>query len=346
MRREGGGLLYIGKARSLQRRVSSYFRPRARHPEHILEMLTQARDLEVCETETALAAALQEADEIGRLSPPYNRALRTEKKSLVFISPDFARTAAEPGDDCRIGPLPGERIAAGLCALSRIWRGLSFQPSPGAADVATAFDLVPECLPDEVLLREGIDTFLRRHGTTFPGNSAPRSMMKVARVLWKERMAADGDAPLENESEKEPVASFRAKPEWTPERVAGRLEGILCHGGRMIRRSRWLAILSESSLAWGPRAGDPSLRNLVVFHRGEVRLSATLVQGQPLPVPPGPSGPAWLRWGGLDLSAYQRLRVATTEIRRLLAEDRDPVLQVTDRIALGPGQLKRMLFWV
>jgi hypothetical protein len=53
-----------------------------------------------------------------------------------------------------------------------------------------------------------------------------------------------------------------------------------------------------------------------------------------------------VRRKGIDLSAYQRLRVATTEIRRLLAEDREPVLRLSGRVILRPGQLARMLWWV
>ena len=67
---KGGGLLYIGKAKSLRSRVNSYFRPKAHHAEHILEMLTQAQELEATPTNTALEAAIRESDEIKRHSPP------------------------------------------------------------------------------------------------------------------------------------------------------------------------------------------------------------------------------------------------------------------------------------
>ncbi len=346
MRRERGGLLYVGKAGSLRKRVASYFRPKARHAEHILEMLTQARDLEVSETGTVLAAALQEADEIRRLSPPYNRALRTEGKSLVFVSADFTRTAAGPDEDCRIGPFPDERIAAGLCAVSRICRGRSFQGPGGRAQAVSALFFEPERAPDDPLFREGIEAFLHRHRAALSAGAAPRSMMSVARMLWKEKMAAAGAAIGQEASEEEPVDFSRVEPEWTPDRVADRFEGILRHGGRMIRRSRWFAVLSESSLAWAPSAADRPLRNLIVFRRGEVTVCGNLAWGEPVPAPPGWRRPLAVRRKGIDLSAYQRLRVATTEIRRLLAEDREPVLRLSGRVILRPGQLARMLWWV
>ena len=46
MLQANGDLLYIGKAKSLKVRVNSYFRQKAPHAEHTLEMLTQARKLD------------------------------------------------------------------------------------------------------------------------------------------------------------------------------------------------------------------------------------------------------------------------------------------------------------
>jgi DNA polymerase III subunit epsilon len=64
MRSLGGDLLYIGKAKSLKKRVTSYFRSKAPHPEHILEMLSQAQNIDFSLTESALEAAVLETDEI------------------------------------------------------------------------------------------------------------------------------------------------------------------------------------------------------------------------------------------------------------------------------------------
>ena len=47
MLRSNGDLLYIGKATSLKHRVNSYFRQKGSQAEHILEMLSQATDLDV-----------------------------------------------------------------------------------------------------------------------------------------------------------------------------------------------------------------------------------------------------------------------------------------------------------
>ncbi len=109
----GGDLLYIGKAKSLKQRVNSYFRQKAPHAEHTLEMLTQARELEITQTGSALEAAIFESDEIKRHSPPYNIALRPRQRQLVYCSKDLGRNAALAQRDFPVGPLPaGKTIEA------------------------------------------------------------------------------------------------------------------------------------------------------------------------------------------------------------------------------------------
>ncbi len=57
-------------------RVKSYFQKKSRHPEHILEMLSQAVEISFKITPTALQAAVLETDEIKKYTPPYNKALK------------------------------------------------------------------------------------------------------------------------------------------------------------------------------------------------------------------------------------------------------------------------------
>ncbi|MBW2523816.1 MAG: GIY-YIG nuclease family protein, partial [Deltaproteobacteria bacterium] len=72
----GREVLYVGKATLLRSRVNGHFRRRTGGPDRSLELLTQVRDVAVTATKTALEAALLETDEIKRLDPPYNVALR------------------------------------------------------------------------------------------------------------------------------------------------------------------------------------------------------------------------------------------------------------------------------
>src|SRR5450756_1852179 len=79
-----GEVLYVGKAKELRKRVSSYFRrsgtPHGRTP----EMLAQARDIEWVVTASEGEALLLEDNFIKEARPPYNLRLRDDK-SYPFI---------------------------------------------------------------------------------------------------------------------------------------------------------------------------------------------------------------------------------------------------------------------
>jgi excinuclease UvrABC nuclease subunit len=112
-----GDLLYIGKAKSLKKRVTSYFRSKAPHPEHILEMLSQAQNIDFSLTESALEAAVLETDEIKEHCPPYNKALQPNQRSLAFVSRDLEQQGPHSNHQLCIGPLPDCRIADSLTSL-------------------------------------------------------------------------------------------------------------------------------------------------------------------------------------------------------------------------------------
>ena len=66
----------------------------------------------------------------------------------------------------------------------------------------------------------------------------------------------------------------------------------------------------------------------------------------PLPRPPGVAIALRDRQRHLDLAAYDRLRVLTTEMRRILAEERTLRLRLGRNVVLGQGRLRRLLKWV
>ncbi len=80
---ETGKPLYVGKARSLKKRVAAYARP-ARLPERLRMMVAQTVDLVVVTTHTEAEALLLESNLIKELKPRYNIILRDDK-SFPFI---------------------------------------------------------------------------------------------------------------------------------------------------------------------------------------------------------------------------------------------------------------------
>jgi excinuclease ABC subunit C len=73
-----GDALYVGKARSLRKRVASYTQA-ARLPERLRLMVSQTAALEIVTTHTEAEALLLEANLIKKLKPRFNIVLRDDK---------------------------------------------------------------------------------------------------------------------------------------------------------------------------------------------------------------------------------------------------------------------------
>ena len=78
-----GDVLYVGKARTLKSRVTSYTQV-ARLPKRLQRMVAQTRSMTIVTTRTEAEALLLEAQLIKRFRPPYNVLLRDDK-SFPFI---------------------------------------------------------------------------------------------------------------------------------------------------------------------------------------------------------------------------------------------------------------------
>jgi len=76
---EDGAVLYVGKAKALRKRVSSYVQPSRPHDVRIAEMVARARDVEYVVTASEREALLLEDNFIKDLHPPFNLRLRDDK---------------------------------------------------------------------------------------------------------------------------------------------------------------------------------------------------------------------------------------------------------------------------
>jgi len=109
-----GDPLYVGKARNLRRRVTSYTTP-AKLPERLRRMVAETTLLEIVETHTEVEALLLESNLIKRLRPRYNILLRDDKSFPYIRIGEKDRSAAEdrPGRWPRITKYRGSRSTPG-----------------------------------------------------------------------------------------------------------------------------------------------------------------------------------------------------------------------------------------
>ncbi len=343
MLRPNGDLLYIGKATSLKNRVNSYFHTKKGkgHAEYTLEMLTQAGGLEVIVTGSALEAALLESDEIKRHSPPYNVALRQRNREIVFFSRDLLHPAPHVDENHPIGPL----LVTDSLTPFNIMGGLL---GPGGLDCiepaspSLALGIQPGYAPDMDCFRSGLELFCQQHNDILKkleyhlifSKDPFQGLMTLGRAFHLQRLeelakklqealTEDTESPEEEEESEAPTQWV-----WTPEAVAKSLENVTWRSAYLIRRARWFCLLSESSLAWNTGETAGGQRRLLVFRGGAIAHSEDLPAGQEPPPPPGYLRPFHIRQKKFDLMTYDRMRVLTTELRRLISDKKERRLQL------------------
>ena len=347
MRRSNRDVLYVGKARSLKHRVNSYFQKHRKHPEHILEMLTQAKDLSVQITGSALEAAIVESDEIKSLAPPYNIALRQRDRSVLYCSKDFSRMSDRPNTCCRLGPLPSEDLIRALFVLAGFVAGKGMDDE--APDIgAAALCLPPEYAPGVDLFYEGFQIFYARHRPALDKPFARLAMLRLGAELWRERISAktaEQDAAEDGVSTQEEPGAQETWV-WTPDTVSDAIESRILKGAYLFRRARWFLLLSEASLSWESRDREPQQKHVIVFEKARPSLGEMLPAKAPVPVPPGFRRTVEDRKQSFDVTAYDRMRVVTTEIRRLISEDRPVEVRLSPTASLRNGELAKLLVWV
>ncbi len=314
MLRSNGDVLYVGKATSLKRRVNGYFQKQSGRDERMLELLSQARDVETMVTATPLEAALLEADTIKLLEPPYNMALLGQAREPCFVSRDLGEVSAAPSVEHPLGPLPSAWRQRRFVGLRRLAAGELEDRA-----ITQAFGWTPEELPVDVL-REGLAMFHERN----PGATASRHGFAAAGLRrW--------DTQARKETAAEPSSEAGADPVWDAARVLRNLEDTLVFFALELRRGAWLRRLSNAAICYD----DGALRTLVLragrvrSRRDGQRLEA-VTRAEPV----------------FDIATYDRLRVVTTELRRVVQSGGAVKIRFAGRPSLSADAVARMLPWV
>lgn len=310
--RKNRDLLYVGKAASLKKRVSSHFVGRA-SKQLAPEMLTQVSEIEFSLTASALEAALLENDTIKALRPPYNVQLTVQEQRVWYSTPDFAAASSEPDASHCVGPLPSQYSLRPLAALMELSLGAASTPrlrshAVGVSDLWT---------PDEAVFTAGWAELCLRHSAAFAlARDKPRhGTLQLAKQLLR---SALGKATEESESSDNTEG-------WDPERVARHVERAAAHSYRVYRRSRFLRLLHDCDVVY---CEPNSARARLLRIRDGSLTEATDVASDWTPSERARPAPAPARF---DRAKYDGLRVLSSELKRIVRDGGQVVVH------FGPG---------
>jgi DNA polymerase-3 subunit epsilon len=329
MLRTSGDVLYVGKATSIRHRVNSYFRKQSGMKERTLEMLSQARAISCELAASPLEAALLECDEIKRLHPPYNVALGADDRAVWFAAPDLGERRARPSARCPLGPFPAPEVLDQFRAMAdhdpaALGRG---RWGPAAATFEAGYQRL--CEAHDELSRDTLSMRAR--------------LLRLGTRLWREgRRDHDVEDAAEN-------AAAERMSTWTPEQVQRALEWLAIRASLARRRARWLTRLADAAVLW--REPGTSAPRLIVVENGDIIFQGAAdpgaldARGTP-PVPPGHRRSTAERRQAFTLSRFDRLRVLSTELKRLVAADAFVAVRLNDGAPLADDRLRRVLSWV
>ena len=169
-----GEIIYIGKAKNLKNRVSSYFRSTAASPKQTA-MVAKVEAIEVTVTHTEGEALLLESQLIKRHRPRYNISLRDDKSyPYVFISSfhDFPQLSYHRGAKKR--------------------KGKYFGPYPSASAVKETLKLLQKIFP----IRQCEDSYYNARSRPCLQHQIERCTAPCVGLISKEDYKADVDSTM------------------------------------------------------------------------------------------------------------------------------------------------------
>jgi DNA polymerase-3 subunit epsilon len=290
----------------------------------MLEMLSQARAISFDVTPSPVDAALLEPDEIKRHRPPYNVALTIQGRSLWFTPLNLSARSSQPSSHCPLGPFASAETLDDFVALARGDRAaLTSGPwGPDASTFNAGYGLL--CAAHPELSRVNF--------------SAHANLLRLGTRLWREgRRDRDVDEDDANETR-------RGSTAWTPELVRVSLEWLALRAALARRRAIWLTRLFDASVVW--REPGEACRRIIVIENSELALSGAVDANLTPPIPPGYRRPVAARREAFTLASFDRLKVLTTELKRLSAAGASVALRLGAGPALEESRLVSALWWV
>ena len=328
--RRNGDLLYVGKAASLKKRVSSHFVGRA-SKQLAPEMLTQVSDIEFTLAASALEAALLESDTIKALRPPYNVQLSTLEQRVWYCTRDFAAARPERDVEHAVGPLASQYSLRPLSALIELSSGAPSTPRLRAQAVGVS-DL---WTPDEAVFAAGWEELVVRHSAALAlAKARPRhGALQLAKHLL---LLAPSKVAEEPELSDNPEG-------WDPARVARHVERALAQAYQVYRRARFLWLLHDCDIVY--REPDSAQARLLRMRDGALSEAADVTLAW-LPCERSRPLPEQRASATFDRTKYDRLRVLTTELKRVVRDGGQVAVHFSPRASVSPRWLSGVLHLV
>lgn len=313
--RSNGDVLYVGKATSLKKRVSSHFTKQSGATERALEMLTQVSEIAFTATQSALEAALLETQLIKSINPPYNVQLVQGERGVWFASADLQRASSEPSGTERFGPLSSRYSVRALGALQQLLAGTEPNASLRAASVGAPLRFGP----DEASFAAGFGLFREKH----PERNARRIAHRLLLSEPEEAEPSPDDAPKV----------------WDGPRVCRHLERASAQAYQVLRRAAWLCLLANSSVVY--REPGAERARFLVVRGAELAESGDVTSDTVLPIPE--RQPRETTQRSFDAARYDSLRILTTELKRILRDGGEVKLRLSRNRTLEGARLARVL---
>jgi DNA polymerase-3 subunit epsilon len=329
--RSNGDVLYVGKATSLKKRVSSHFSKQRGATERALEMLTQVSDIAVTVSASPLEAALLETDLIKSLNPPYNVQLVQGERGAWFASPELDSAATTPDERHRLGPLPSRFSLRCLRALCELLQGDSATVQRRAAVVGAPLAFAP----DEASFAEGWAVFRERHAAHLSearGGARKRALTVARALLLSANSEDDEQGELEEPSELD-------TPVWDAARVCRHLERSAAAGYQVLRRAAWLCILAESAVTFR----EPQARSGRSLLLQGARVVEFADQGADQAISFCPRRSRTASRQAFDAARYDELRILTTELKRILRDGGEVSVRLSAMRVLSGERLASLL---
>jgi hypothetical protein len=208
--------------------------------------------------------------------------------------------------------------------------------------IQSLLDVSPEYAPDKDCFELGLMAFRKEYSDDIPLQVRSGHIMNWGTQFWKEKLDEREIEVLdEEEDEQEEIEEG-----WTPERVLKALKRVIRIGAFQMRRARWFCRLSESNISWSNADNNNKDKHVLLIKSG-----APIFGNHNLPpfrtnFPQGYQKTKIDRQACFDIPTYDRMRIITTELRRIIQESRDVTLCLHPGNKLNKEQLEKILKWV